>query len=119
MICGCHYVERLSREMGKATEWMLQPQLQVTFYQITQDGQTRRSGAVDIIPGPHPEWVIHPLDATATAQPELELSWQPATLIFLTGGTPPYSVRFGRSDATPAGKTLDQVAPGFSAAELR
>lgn len=114
-----HYAERPSREVGKATEWAFQPQWRVTFYQITQDGQTRRSGTVNIAPNHRNEWVIRPLNDAATAQPELELSWQPATLIFLAGGTPPYSMHFGRSDATPASQPLGQVAPGFSARELK
>ncbi|RTL32919.1 MAG: DUF3999 family protein [Rhodocyclaceae bacterium] len=115
------YVERPSRQAGKTTEWVFQPRSQATFYRITQDGQTRCSGAVGIGLGlgHQQEWVIRPLNAAATAQPELGLSWQPATLIFLAGGTPPYTLSFGRSDATPVNRTLDQVAPGFTPVELR
>ena len=115
------YVERPSRQAGKTTEWVFQPRSQATFYRITQDGQTRRSGAVGIGLGlgHQQEWVIRPLNAAATAQPELGLSWQAATLIFLAGGTPPYTLSFGRSDAIPVNRTLDQVAPGFTPAELR
>ncbi|MBI2305848.1 MAG: DUF3999 family protein [Rhodocyclales bacterium] len=47
------------------------------------------------------------------------LSWQPATVVFLAGGTPPYTLNFGRSDATPVSQPLDRVAPGFTAGELR
>lgn len=112
------YVERPSRQAGKTTEWVFLPRSQATFYQITQDGQTRRSGAVGIGLGHQQEWVIRPLNAAATAQPELGLSWQAATLIFLAGGTPPYTLGFGRSDAIPANQALDQVAPGFTPAEL-
>ena len=92
--------------------------LDATFYQITQDGQTQRSGALSIEPGHQPEWVIRPQNPAATAQPELGLSWQPATLVFLAGGTPPYSLNFGRNDATSASQPLSQVAPGFGANEL-
>ena len=59
-----------------------------------------------------------PLSAAATAQPELGISWQPATLIFLAGGTAPYTLGFGRDDARPASQPLEQVAPGFSVKEL-
>ncbi|MFZ4535423.1 DUF3999 family protein [Propionivibrio sp.] len=113
-----YYAERPSRQAGKATEWAFQPTTQATFYQITQNGQTRRSGALGIGLGHQQEWVIRPLNAPATAQPELGLSWQAATLVFLAGGTPPYTLNFGRSEATPASQPLSQVAPGFSAGEL-
>jgi hypothetical protein len=114
-----YYAERPARQAGKTTEWVFQPKTQVTFYQITQNGQTRRSGPVSIGIGHQQEWVIRPLNAAATAQPELGLSWQPATLVFLTGGMPPYTLSFGRSDATPASQSLGQVAPGFTPSELR
>lgn len=114
-----YYAERPSRQAGKKTEWVFQPTSRATFYQITQNGQTRRSGAVGMVPGHQQEWAIRPLNATATARPELGLAWQPATVVFLAGGTPPYTLNFGRSDATAASLPLDQVAPGFTAAELR
>jgi len=64
------------------------------------------------------EWVIRPLNTAATAQPELGLSWQPATVVFLAGGTPPYALSFGRDEATPVSQPLGQVAPGFSEKEI-
>ncbi len=112
------YVERPSRQVGKATEWVFQPSARATFYQITQNGETRRSGPLTIRPGHQQEWVIRPLNAAATAQPELGLAWQPATLVFLAGGTPPYRLHFGRPDARPTSQPLSQVAPGFTASEL-
>lgn len=117
MLLG-HYVERPSRQTGKATEWDFRPRSSATFYQITQDEQVRRSGALTVPVGRMAEWVIRPLNAATTAQPELGISWQPATLIFLAGGTPPYTLGFGRDDARSASQPLDQVAPGFSVKEL-
>ena len=112
------YAERPSRQAGKATEWIFQPRANATFYQITQNEQTRRSGALSIAVGHQQEWVIRPQNAVATAQPELGLSWQPATVVFLAGGTPPYTLSFGRTNATPTSQPLAQVAPGFAAKEL-
>ncbi len=114
-----YYVERPARQAGKTTEWVFQPISQATFYQITQNEQIRRSGPVHIAVTHQPEWVIKPLNAAATALPELGLSWQPATLVFLAGGTPPYTLNFGRSDATAASQALSQVAPGFTPGELQ
>jgi hypothetical protein len=113
------YLERPSRQVGKATEWRFQPRVQTTFYQITQNGQSRRSGALNVAIGQRQDWVLRPLNAAASAQPELGLAWQPATLVFLAGGTPPYTLHFGRADADPASQRLDQVAPGFTTDELK
>lgn len=112
------YVERPSRHTGKPTEWVFQPLTHATFYQITQNGQTRRSGPLNIGLSHQQEWVIRPQNAAATTQPELGLAWQPATLVFLAGGTPPYTLSFSRSDTTPASQMLEQVAPGFSLKEI-
>jgi len=117
MLLG-HYVEQLSRQAGKATEWIFRPRSSATFYQITQDEQVRRSGPLDVPVGRLAEWVIRPLNTAATAQPELGLSWQPATVVFLAGGTPPYTLSFGRDEATPVSQPLGQVAPGFSEKEI-
>lgn len=113
-----YYVEQPGRHANRTTEWVFRPIAHATFYQITQDGQTRRSGAVSVRPAHQPVWVIRPLNPAVTARPELGLSWQPATLVFLAGGTPPYTLGFGRADAMPASQPLSQVAPGFSPREL-
>lgn len=113
-----YYVERPSRHGGKSTEWVFQTITHATFYRITQDGLTRRSGALGIPIQHQAEWALRPLNSAATARPELGLSWQPATLVFLAGGTPPYTLSFGRSDATPSSQPLGQVAPGFTPREL-
>ena len=118
------YVERPIRYnnqqgySGSPTEWLFQARVGTTFYQITQNEQTRHSGAVQIGGAHAQEWVIRPQTKGATAMPELGLSWQPATLVFLAGGTPPYTLSFGRIDADYAAQTLNQVAPNFSAQEL-
>jgi hypothetical protein len=113
------YVERPSRITGKKTEWVFQPIVRSTFYQIEQNEQTRRSGPLAIGLTQQPEWIVRPQNAAATAKPELGLSWQPDTIVFLAGGTPPYRLYFGRNEATSASQSLAHVAPGFTAAELK
>ena len=113
------YDERPSRVAGKKTEWVFQPVVRSTFYQIEQNGQARRSGPLTIGLTQQREWIIRPQNAAATAKPELGLSWQPDTIVFLAGGVPPYRLHFGREEATPAAQPLAQVAPGFSASELK
>ena len=119
-----NYVERPAVRGGNNSDWVFSPRIRASFYQITQDGETRRSGplrfgnTVGIGVGHQAEWVIRPQDAALSAQPELGLSWQPATLVFLSGGTPPYTLSFGRSDAQPGSRPLSDVAPGFKTAEI-
>ena len=113
------YVERPTRRGSKTTEWVFQARTRATFYQITQDGQTRRSGPLHIGSGHLAEWVIRPQNLAVTAQPELGLSWQPATLVFLAGGARPHTLNFGRDDAWSASQSLAQVAPGFKTEEIR
>jgi len=113
------YVERPMPRGGKTTESVFQARTRATFYQITQDGQTRRSGALTIGTGHLAEWVIRPQNPAMAAQPELGLSWQPATLVFLAGGARPHTLSFGRRDAWPTSQPLAQVAPGFKADEIR
>ena len=117
------YVERANvGNVGtaKTQEPRFEPILQTTVFQITQaqDGNVRGSGAIALQPTHRAEWVVRPL-RPATARPEIGLSWQADTLIFLAGGTPPYQLAIGRSDARNATQPLTQVAPGFRVEELR
>jgi len=113
------YLERPSRIAGKTTEWIFQPVFRATFYQIEQNEHVRRSGPQSIAVTHQQEWIVRPQNAATTAKPELGLSWQADTLVFLAGGTPPYRLAFGRSDARPASQPLGLVAPGFSTGELQ
>ncbi len=103
---------------GAPTEWRFEARSTATFFQITQNEQTKRSGAVPLGGAHAQEWVIRPQSKAASAMPEVGLSWQPSTLVFLAGGTPPYRLAFGRGDAVNAAQPLSQVAPNFSAQEL-
>ncbi len=113
------YVERPSRVTGRKSEWAFQPMFRSTFYQIEQNEQTRRSGPLTIGLTQLTEWIIRPQNAATTAKPELGLSWQADTLVFLAGGTSPYRLYFGRADAASGSQPLAQVAPGFSEDELK
>lgn len=105
------------------SQWVFQAKARATFYQITQNHQTRRSGALPIPPTHQAQWVIRPLHigdpVLLNNEPELGLSWQPASLIFLAAGSAPYTLAFGRDDADPAAVALTQVAPGFKIEEIK
>ncbi|CAN5401720.1 DUF3999 domain-containing protein [soil metagenome] len=111
------YRELPARQIGQPTTWRFEPFTNGTFYQITQSGETRRSGDV-AVPLTHlQQWVLRPL-APTSSKPALRLSWQPATLVFLASGKGPYTLAFGRDQVKSASVDLSQVAPGFSVQEL-
>jgi hypothetical protein len=93
------------------------PFASATFYKLNQDGAARVAGDV-AIPETHlAQWVLRP-KADVAALPDLHLRWRPATLVFVAGGKPPYTLAFGRTDAPSARRPLDQVAPGFDTRDL-
>jgi len=95
----------------------LEPVASATFYQLTQNGQGRVSGDVEVPLTHAAQWVLRP-QAKLLDRPELRLLWKPATIVFVAGGKGPYTLAFGRDGAQPAYQPLDQVAPGFSPPEL-
>ncbi len=111
------YRELPGKPIGKPNEWVFQPLTRTVFYQITQAGQARRSGELSVPLSHYAEWVVHPQTPTAS-KPELSLIWQPATLVFLASGTPPYTLAFGRDTINSGAADLSQVAPGFTVQEL-
>ena len=113
-----NYVERAAVATAKAQEPRFEASLQTTIFQITQDNHVRRSGGLTLPPTHRAEWVVRPL-RQATVRPEVGLSWQADTLIFLAGGTPPYQLAVGRGEARNDAQTLAQVAPGFRVEELQ
>ena len=111
------YRELPAKQLGKSNEWVFQPLSRAVFYQITQSGQPRHSAEL-LVPATHyAEWVVHPQNPTM-GKPELTLVWQPATLVFLASGPPPYTLAFGRDNVKSTAADLSQVAPGFSVQEL-
>lgn len=112
------YQELPSKNAGVATTWRFVPLQQATFYQIRQNDKQRHSGEI-VLPATHnAEWIIRPQGPT-TSKPVMQISWQPASLIFVTSGQPPYQLAFGRDNIASAAMELSQVAPDFSIAELQ
>ncbi len=105
------------REAGGRSPVRLQSLVNATFYQMVQDGRRRASGDVEIPVTHSSQWIVRPQTDVAE-RPALRLGWTPASIVFVAGGKPPYSLAFGRTDARPARVGLPQVAPGFSAREL-
>ncbi|MYM70101.1 DUF3999 family protein [Pseudoduganella sp. FT55W] len=98
--------------------WRFDPLLNSTFYRITQGEQARSSGDFDVAPVHAPQWVLRTAK-TSAIKPQLRLNWQPGTVVLLGNGKGPYLLAVGRERATPAASSIEQVAPGFSEAELQ
>jgi len=112
------YIEPPNLKGAKATPPSFVPRLQATFSKISQNGQQRNSGELDL-PDLHAQaWVLRPQEASS-AQPEMKLSWAPTAMVFMASGAAPYTLHFGRTGAKPGQRDVSQVAPGFSAAELQ
>jgi hypothetical protein len=94
-------------------------QLQATFYKITQNDKLRQSGSLTLPMTHNAEWVLRPQATTSDIKPTLVLGWQAASLVFVTSGQPPYTLAFGRAKAAAEAQPLEQVAPGFTLAELQ
>lgn len=113
-----HYIELPSTKGKAVSRWEFSPRLAATFFQIEQNGQQRRSGDVLTDAVHAAQWVLRPQSALPN-QPSLTLSWTPATMVFMAGGTPPYSLYVGSAKAKPAQRAIAQVAPGFTEAEVQ
>jgi hypothetical protein len=111
------YKELPALQVGKSSTWRFDPVVSATFYRITQDGKERTSGDVEIAPQHAAQWVLR-TQGPATVKPSLRISWEPASVIFLANGKPPYTLAVGREQAKPAARDITQVAPSFSAKEL-
>ena len=99
-------------------ELRFSPAVRSTFFRLEKDGQTRMSNDISAPSWIGERWVLR-FDEPPPVKPALRLSWVPATLVFVAGGTPPYKLAVGRDKAAPAQRDINEVAPGFSPAELR
>jgi len=111
------YQTARKREAGGRTSLQLHPLVSATFYQMIQDGRHRASGDVEIPVTHASQWVVRP-KTEVSDRPDLRLGWIPASMVFVAGGTPPYSLAFGRAGVRSTRVSLPQVAPGFSSREL-
>ncbi len=106
---------------GQAEHWEFMPQMSNVFYQIEQNGQTRRSSEMSIPISHYATWVVRMPEGNPLAQdklPQLKISWQAASMIFLASGKGPYQLAFGRDNVNSAASEMANVAPNFSIDEL-
>lgn len=112
-----HYVQVTDTRSPHALRIEFEPLVHATFYQLQQGGAVRSSGDLTVSPMHVNEWVLRP-DEASSVRPDLRLAWTPAMLVFLANGHAPYTLAFGHPRARPATRSLAQVAPGFTEAEI-
>jgi hypothetical protein len=105
-------------EVHRTGQVRFEPAVRTTFYRLEKDGQARVSDDITVPSWIGESWVLR-FDQPPPVKPALRISWVPATLVFVAGGTPPYRLAVGRDKAAPAVRDIAEVAPGFTAAELR
>jgi hypothetical protein len=106
------------RQTRRSGQVHFEPVMRTTFYRLEQDGKPRASGDVAVPAWIGDTWVLR-FDQPPAIKPALRVSWEPATLVFVAGGSPPYALAVGRDKAERAARDLAEVAPGFAPAELR
>lgn len=105
-------------EMRRSGQFRFEPAARTTFYRLEQEGKVRASGDVAVPNWLGSRWVLR-FEQPPAGKPALRVSWEPSTLVFVAGGSPPYSLAVGRDKAAPAARDIGEVAPGFTPAELR
>lgn len=106
------------RAPHRSSQQRFEPALRTTFFRLEQDGRARQSGDIAVPSWLGRQWVLR-FDQPPATKPALRIVWEPATLVFVAGGTPPYALAVGRDKAAPAARDIAEVAPGFTPAELR
>lgn len=102
----------------RSDKYRFDPAVHTTFYRLEQDGKVRESGDITVPAWLGEQWVLR-FEQPPAIQPALRVSWEPATMVFVAGGTPPYTLAVGRDKAAPAARYVGDVAPGFTPTELR
>jgi hypothetical protein len=110
------YRKTAGRGSGSTTSVDLRVVANTTFFQLTQNGQRRVSGDIDIALTNASQWVVRP-QVKVSDRPGLRLRWKPASMIFIAGKGP-YTLAFGRAGTQSSQVPVSQVAPGFSMPEL-
>lgn len=106
------------RQQQHSGRYRFEPALRTTFYRLEQGDKERVSDDIEVPPWLGQQWVLR-FDQPPRLKPALRIRWQPATLVFVAGGTPPYALAVGRDNAAPWARGIAEVAPGFTPAELR
>lgn len=111
------YAELPSMKGEQATRWEFRPRMQAVFFNLTQDGKVRTAGDIVVDEAHVAQWVLRP-ETAGSSRPSLQVSWTPASAVFMASGSAPFTLHVGSDEALSSQRPMEQVAPGFSSAEL-
>ncbi|MCL2524258.1 MAG: DUF3999 domain-containing protein [Betaproteobacteria bacterium] len=86
-------------------------------FSLTQDGQMRHSPALELGQAAWREWRVVADDSSPgfTEPPQVTAWFEPAQLVFVVSGPPPFTLAVGRADAPLARLPLNSLIPGYEA----
>lgn len=105
---------RIFARNDAATAW--RPVASATFYRLNRDGAEIVAPAIRIPMQNERYWKVS-LDARAgglgRGVPQLEVSWQPQSIVFAARGEGPYRMAWGNPEAASAHLALTALMPGY------
>jgi hypothetical protein len=105
---------RIEARTDPKLDW--RPVASTIAYRIVRDGKEVTSPELPVAPNASPSWriVVDPASGgLGTPLPELDLSWAARNLVFLARGAGPYTLAFGKKEATAAALPLTTLFPGY------
>ena len=105
---------RIESRFDARAEW--RPVVTTIAYRIVRDGKEIASPDVPVAPNTSREWravVDAASGGLGTPPPELEASWPARNLVFVARGAGPFTLAFGKKDATRAALPLPSLIPGY------
>jgi hypothetical protein len=105
---------RIESRADARAEW--RPVVSTIAYRIVRDGTEIASPEVPVAPNPSRDWravVDAASGGLGNPPPELEVSWPARNLVFVARGGGPYTLAFGRKEATRAAMPLATLIPGY------
>lgn len=83
------------------------------FYRLQRDGREEQSGPVEIPRRASRYWVVTNAAGSSGGTPSLEVHWKPAQLVFVARGDAPFSLAFGKPEATPVALPVSNLIPRY------
>jgi hypothetical protein len=105
---------RIEARTDPKLDWL--PVASTIAYRIVRDGKEVTSPDLPVTPNASPSWriVVDPASGGLGAPlPELDVSWAARNLVFLARGAGPYTLAFGKKEASAAALPLTSLFPGY------
>ncbi|MEO7743918.1 MAG: DUF3999 domain-containing protein [Usitatibacter sp.] len=96
---------------NEASDWRLV--LVAPFYRLQREGREEQSSHVDIPRRAARYWMVTNAAGSSGGTPSMEVHWKPAQLIFVARGDAPFSLAFGKPEATAAALPVSTLIPRY------